>query len=193
MAEKEMTKEEQEKAIKEKLAKQREIGLKDLNSGLWDYAAPNMIGSDYGKLNQVAEGMFAQTISKVPDEHVYKRLFLPQLMNKGGAITSPYLKEDSYNVLRSAIASITVEDALKYIGGKGKIKDELKDKYVGMLQDKEGNNPLVEMIMGYKTSELIENIGGQSKKESVSLLEEMVAKPKEGKEVQMNTNQAKAA
>jgi hypothetical protein len=184
MEKKEQTKEEKEKQIAEQMEKQREIALKNLDSSLWNYATPKLITSDqYGKISELANLKYETAISKSPEQSVYEQLFLPQLNKEGGAITSPYVQSASKAILEESFGSIKVEDALKYIGSSGNIKDSFKGKYIGMLQDKEGNNPLINYLMSYKTQDIASGLLGESKKMIASGLEEMlIEKPKEDKE-----------
>jgi hypothetical protein len=181
MAKDEITK-EKEKELIEKMEESRKVALANLNSNLWNYATPKLISSEqYGQFSKVAEAMYKETESKAPDQHSYEQLFLPQLQKEGGAITSPYLQQTSYQILKESFGSIKVEDAFKFVGAKGALKEDFKDKYVQMLRDKKGNESLTESLMVYKTTDILSGIVDGSKKSIVSELENILAEKPENK------------
>jgi hypothetical protein len=176
MAEKEKPK---EKTKEEKI---REIALKNLESSLWKYAAPKFIShAEYGNLADASEDMYAELIKKSPDQHVYEQLFLPQLSDEGGAITSPYLQVTSARILQESLLGVKVGDALKYAGYKGSIAQSYKNKYVNQLDKKEAGL-IVGSVIRFKSDELVKGILDIRQKEISKGLEALVAeKPKEGK------------
>lgn len=180
---------EKEGPTPEELELARGYALKDLDmekSNLWNYAAHELITSaDYGKLSEASDSLYVQGLSRVPHQELYERLFLPQLLgkdgspNKGGAITNPYIQENSYKILLNSVVSLKVSD-LAGLGYKANIKKEYLDKYISQLDEKEANF-LIGSFVGYKKDELAEQALKLRKEANIKGLEKILGEPeKEG-------------
>lgn len=176
MADKPKEKTEEEKQAE--LATERcKIAKKNLESSLWNYAAPKFITSEgYGKLSQGSQALYGQIISKSPEQGVYEQLFLPQLAKEGGAITSAYIQNTSAQILQESLASVKVEDAIKYFGVKGALKSEYAGKYVNQL-DKETAQMIIGSAITYKTDELVKGILNLRQKEFSKELSDLLIEP----------------
>jgi hypothetical protein len=174
--EKELTP-EQKAEFQEKAA---EVGKKNLESSLWDYATPKFVTHEqYGQLANGAQAFYQKAISKTPDQHVYEQLFYSQLTNEGGAITSPYLQNKSAAILQESLFTLKVEDAVKYAGYNGEIDEKYKGKYVTEIDEKEAGQ-IVGSAIQYKTDGKVKEILELRQKNISKNLEE-VLKPKEEK------------
>jgi hypothetical protein len=178
---KEKSPEEIKKEQEAAMVKQAEVAKKNLESGLWNYAAPKLVTHEqYGQLAKGAEAFYLESISKSPDQLIYEQLFLPQLANEGGAITSPYIQNTSAAILQESLASLKIEDAVKYFQYKGTLKPELMGKYVRQL-DKETASLIIGSAMQYKTDDTVKKILELRQKNISKGLEEILAAPEKEK------------
>ncbi len=160
-----------EKSLEEKRA---EVSLKILNGDMWNYAAPKFIGhAEYGNLAEHSNLFYYKVIGNSPSQEIYETLFLPQLMGEGGAITNPYLQNTSARILEESLASIKVEDALKFAGYTGNIKADYAGKYVNQLDEKVAGT-IVSYALQYKTDELVKDLLSLRQKEIPKGLEKLV-------------------
>jgi hypothetical protein len=175
MAEKkEMTDAEKEAKKAEMIKAQEEIAKKNLASVMWGYAAPKFISHEqYGQLAEYSKQSYTELIGKSPDQHVYEQLFLPQLANEGGAITSPYLQNTSAAILQESLFRVKVSEALKYAGVKG----DFNDKYVNQLTEEQAG-AIVGSAIQYQTDEQVKLILGNRQKGISKNLEELLTKEK---------------
>lgn len=154
---------EKEGPTPEELELARDYAKKNLTSNLWNYAAPKFINfENYGRLSTASGALYAEAVSQVPEEHVYRTLFLPMLLNKdgssndSGAITNPYLQETSHGLLLRAPSHIKVSD-LSELGYTGSIRDDIKDKYIHEL-DKKDASEIISSFYAVKTDEMADKI-----------------------------------
>ena len=178
---KEKTPEELQKEAEEKASKIAEVANKNLKSSMWNYAAPKFIShEEYGKLAEAGINFYNEAISKSPEQHVYEQIFLPQLQNEGGAITSPYIQSTSAMILQESLASVKIEDAMKYAGYKGSIRVDYAGKYVNQL-DKKVAGSIIGSAIQYQTDETVKKVLA-SRQEQVSKGLESILKEPEKKE-----------
>ena len=168
-----------EKLTLEQKEKSREVALKNVGGSLWRYAIPELVTPEqYGQLSRIAKGTYAETISKTPEQEIYETLFLPQLAEKGGAITSPYLQEMSMKILQQSIMNLRVEDVYNFIGLKTAMKEDYAEKYVFELPKEEVEN-LVGSYMSFKTSDIVKGLLDRNKEGIKKNLEEILCESKE--------------
>lgn len=160
----------------------RAVALKNIGSQLWDYALPKLVTFEsFGRLSEGAKEKYAALIQKVPSQEMYERLFAPQLLEEGGAVTSPYIQNSSAAIIQQSFAMLKVEDIVKYVGAKGNIKESYKGKYVADLDKKEVGT-LIAMAMSYGLNKKIVELVGDESKGIASGLEKLVCEePKEEK------------
>lgn len=167
----------------EKREELRKVSLMNLESSLWNYAAPELITpQQYGNLSKMAQSIYPQLISKAPEQHVYEQLFLRQLASKEGAITSPYLQEVSAKIIQQSIASVKVEDIYKLVGLKKPMKESYQGKYVFELNEKEVQ-AVIGMYMQSKVTDIVSSLLGIQKQESVKGLEELLCEEENKEEM----------
>lgn len=168
---------------KEKQKKdERNAALKSLKLGFWDYALPKLVTpAQYGQIAQMAEMKYKQTVLKAPSQDIYERLFAPQLLDDGQAITSPYLQNQSIAILQDAFMRITVQDALEYSGSKRTVKSEYAEKYISDLSEKQ-RQTIVGSCMTQTTNKKVADMLGEANKGITSSLEEIIAEPEKPKE-----------
>jgi hypothetical protein len=174
------TKDEVEKKRKD----ERDTAVKTLKLGFWDYTLPKLVTpAQYGQIAQMAEMKYQGTVSKTPSQEIYERLFAPQLLNEGGAITSPYLQNQSIAILQDAFMRITIQDALEYAGSKKSLKAEYIGKYISDLSEKQ-RGEIVGSCIVQTTNKKVAELLGEANKGITSNLEKILAeadKPKEKK------------
>ena len=119
-----------------------------------------------------------ETINKSPDQDIYQQLFLPQLVNEGGAITSPYIQNTSLAILRESLEGVKIGDAIKYAGYKGDIKSEYKDLYLRQIDEK-GKGIIMGSVFQYKADDLAKKALDIRQKNIPKGLEEIFAPEKE--------------
>ena len=173
--EKELTKEEQKKELGRKYA------LDTLKGDLWNYALPTFASPEqYGQLSKLVGAEYNEFLQKAPSQSAYEKLYLPELSNKGGAVTSPYLQETSARILRESVASLKVGDVLKYFGIKvpAEFKDEDKDKFVFEL-DEEMRSTIINSYISYEVQEKMKGVLEYSRKAIKGNLEKILIGDKE--------------
>ncbi len=164
----------EEKSKEELIA---ELSMKNLQGSMWNYAAPEFITpAEYGNLANSSQALYAQSISKSPEQYIYEQLFLPQLAKKGGAITSPYLQNTSAAILQESLLSIKIEDALKFMKYEGKTNPEYAGKYVNQLDEKVAG-AIVGSAIQYKTDGLVQGILDLRMKGISKNLETIIGEP----------------
>lgn len=174
-----MTNEEPTPEQKEEL---RQGSLKNLDSTLWNYAAPKLVtAGQYGKLGELAEKIYPQLISQAPEQDIYQKLFLPQLAKEGGAITSPYLQGMSTKILQQSILSLKTEDVYALTGMKKPMKESYKGKYVCELPEEEIEK-LIAHYMSFKTSDIAKGLIDMNKQGNKNGLEEILCEEEQVQE-----------
>jgi hypothetical protein len=169
-------------AEKEKIEGIEKVAKKNLESSLWDYVSPKLLTAEqYGKIAEAGQALYLETISKVPDQNIYQQLFLPQLANEGGAITSPYIQNTSLAILRESLEGIKIGDAIKYAGYKGEIKPEYKEIYLRQLDEK-GKEIVIGSVFQYKSDDLAKKALDIRQKNIPKSLEEIFSPKEEEKE-----------
>jgi len=160
----------------------RAVALKNIDSQLWDYALPKFVTfENFGKLSEGAKEKYSALIQKVPSQEMYERLFAPQLSNEGGAVTSPYIQNSSAAIIQQSFAMLKVDDIVKYVDIKGKVKESYKGKFVADLDKKEVGT-LISYAMQYGLNKKIVELVGDESKGITSGLEKLICEePKEEK------------
>ena len=168
-----------EEAEKEKIEGIEKVSKKNLESALWNYASPKLLtAKQYGEIAEAGQALYLETINKSPDQNIYQQLFLPQLSNEGGAITSPYIQNTSLAILRESLEGIKIGDAIKYAGYKGDIKSEYKDLYLRQIDEK-GKGIIMGSVFQYKADDLAKKALDIRQKNIPKGLEEIFAPEKE--------------
>ncbi|MFC1666179.1 hypothetical protein ACFLZF_00490 [Nanoarchaeota archaeon] len=174
---KKLTQEETE-TIKLKEGKRKQ-SLENLKvSDLWDYSLPKLVtSSQFGQLSELAKSKYDETLKKTPSQNIWEQLFLPTLSSGKGVINSPYIQETSVSILQESIASIKMEDVMKYLNSNKSIKGEYKGKYVGEIKDEK----IAPEVFGTYMSKAIEGklneILGYSTQKQISELEGVICEP----------------
>jgi len=157
----------------------RELALKNLGGTIWKYATPKLVTSEqYGQLSEIAKGTYAETISERPEQDIYEKLFLPQLAEEGGAITSPYLQKMSLKIIQESIQMLKVEDIYNFIGLETAMKEDYAGKYVFELTKEEVGN-LVGSYMSFRTSDIVKGLLDKNKEGIKKNLEGILCESKE--------------
>jgi len=171
-----------EKDDSKKREEGRAVALKNIESALWNYALPKLVTfENFGKLSENAKEKYLQLIQNVPSKEIYEQLFLPQLADESGAVTSPYIQNTSAAIIQQSFAMLKVDDITKYVGVKGNIKESYKGKYVADLDKKEAG-----ILIGYAmqfglNKKIVELVGDESKAISSGLEKLVCEEPKEEK------------
>lgn len=160
----------------------RAVALKNIESGLWDYALPQFVSfEDYGRISESAKEKYNSLIQKAPSQDVYEQVFYPQLSHEGGAVTSPYIQQTSAAILQESFSMLKVQDILKYLGAKGNLKPAYKDKYVSEL-DKKEVGALISSCIQFRVNKKVADLFGEQSKAIAGGLEKMLTEePKEEK------------
>lgn len=162
---------------KETLAKKeegRKVALKNIESGLWNYALPTfMTFENYGRFSESAKEKYAQEISKPPSQEVWEQIFAPQYKNEVGMGGSAYVQKSCAAIIQSSFALLKVEDIMKYTGIKGNIKESYKDKFLSDLDKKEAEE-IMETGFQYGLNKKIIEIVGDEQKGINSGLEKLI-------------------
>ena len=167
---------------KEKKEKLREISLENLESSLWDYATPKLITTEqYGQLSRLVNTNYMNIISQAPKQDIYEKLFLPQLVEEGGAITSPYLQVTSLKILQESLVSVKVEDIYKLVGLKEPLKDSYKDKFIYELSEDEIKS-ITGFYMSLKVNDIVSSLLGKQKQATTKSLEKILCEEKKSEE-----------
>lgn len=166
-----------EKTEEEKREEVAKLNL-DTKNRLWDYASPKLIThEEYGGLANEAEAFYFKAISETPSDLAYKSLFLPQLLNEGGAITSPYIQKTSQLILQESLSSLKAENALSYCGYKGALGPSYSGKYITQLDPKIAG-AIVGSAMQYQKDEIVKKILSSRQENIPKGLEQILAEPK---------------
>lgn len=157
---------------KEELKKKEEgrnIAIKNINSSLWNYALPKLVTfENYGKLSESAQRSYLSTVSKTPSQEIYEQLFFPQLASENGAVTSPYIQNNSALILQQSFTMLKVDDIANYVGLKN-IKSDYKGKYVADLDKKDAATFTSGAFQYLLNKKIVDMINGDSKEISSGL------------------------
>jgi len=160
----------------------RAVALKNIESGLWDYALPKLITfENFGHFSEAAKRKYLEIIKGVPSKDVYEQIFLPQLASENGAVTSPYIQNASATNLQQSFAMLKVDDVVNYFGSKKSIAENYAGKYIADL-DEEVAGEIIGRAMNYGINKKVVELAGDESKMNVAGLEKLVCEePKEEK------------
>jgi hypothetical protein len=179
-----------EKEIAEQKAKQREVALETIKSGLWNYALPQFVTTEqFGKISELAKIKYQETLSKTPEQSIYEKLFLPALSDNTKSLNSHYIQETSSRILQESLLSIKIEDVMKYVNSEKTINKNYQGKYVADIKDDKVKLKIISSAISYTISDKIKELLGDSNKANISELEKIVCEVPKSE----NKEQKKAA
>jgi hypothetical protein len=165
--------------VEEQTPEEREAGravaLQNLDSKLWDYALPKLV--DLAQFGQIATNAinrgFPEVLSEVPTQEIYEQLFLPALASENGAVTQPYIQNNSARILQESLMRIKVEDVLAYFDSTRSVKEDYQGKYISDLSEADAGN-IIQGYMSHKTTKKVSEILSDAADVIPSGLEEML-------------------
>jgi hypothetical protein len=162
----------------EQFAAYQDTARKNLDNGkqLKDIAISAWAGSDtYGKLGT---GFYESARQVAPDQHTWDQMYVP-MMKGDKNIHTESLKGEATRILEESLGVLSLKEVLeKYLGFKGKLKEEYSNALVADFTNKQGQNLVMEFYkQNMVEAKIAESFPGRAKQRAKGL-EEMFCETK---------------